>query len=80
MKSFPSRAEPLMGRRGGAASLLPEVRAKLCAIIGRKSIRYAATLLEASDATINTLREPYGTAKPETVERLTKAIVSLPEE
>jgi len=68
------RSEPLMRKRGDVASLSPEARAKLNAIIGTRSVRRVATLLGASDATIGILREPYGTASPVTVERLTKAI------
>jgi len=78
MRAFHSlRSEPLMRKRGALASLSPETRAKLNAIIGTRSTRRAATLLGASDATLAILREPYGTATPGTVERLTKAIEAV---
>lgn len=68
------RSEPLMRKRGALASLSPEARDKLNAIIGAGSTRRAAKLLKASDATLAILREPYGTATPETIERLTRTI------
>jgi hypothetical protein len=72
-----SMTNPRSVKRGSLASLSPEARAELNAIIAGKSVRHAATLLGASDNTIAVLREPYGTASPRTVERLTKAIESF---
>jgi hypothetical protein len=63
-----------MRKRGDLASLSTEVRVKLNAIINAGTIRQAASLLGASDATLATLRAPYGAASPMTVDRLTKAI------
>ncbi len=66
-----------MRKRGNLASLSPEARAKLCAIIGGRGVRRVATMLGASDNTIAVLREPYGTASPEIVERLTRVIEAV---
>jgi hypothetical protein len=68
------RSEPLMRKRGDLASLSPEARAQLVAIVDFRSTRYAAKVLGCSDATIAILREPYGTASPKTIERITKRL------
>jgi FixJ family two-component response regulator len=78
MRTFDKvRSEPLMRMRGELATLSPEARERLNAIIDGSSARRTATLLGCSDATISILREPYGTASPKTVERLTRRLEEL---